>query len=150
MNKNALPKKWLLLVSNCCQKLAVPYNLWKNTRLQLFPEINHSTWKNGWLKLILQKNPVHLKEWITGYKCSLQRKWRNTLKNGQLQSAFWKKTLQLCFCSMFKTTWRKSSNPVLLSRPVEKISMVDWLLRFYSKFVSKKKFLQNLYSRLKF
>ena len=91
MNKNALPKKWLLLVSNCCQKLAVPYNLWKNTRLQLFPEINHSTWKNGWLKLILQKNPVHLKEWITGYKCSLQRKWRNTLKNGQLQSAFWKK-----------------------------------------------------------
>ena len=57
------------------------------------------------------------------------------------------KRLQSCFCSMFKTTGQKSSNPVLLSHPVEKVSMFDC---FYGKFVSKKKFLQNLYGKSKF
>ena len=69
---------------------------------------------------------------------------RNTLNNSNRR---FEKTLQSCFCSMFKKTGQKSLDPVLLSRLVEKISMID--RRFYLKLVSKKNFLQNLYGKIK-
>ena len=47
---------------------------------------------------------------------------RNTLNNSNRR---FEKTLQSCFCSMFKKTGQKSSDPVLLFRLVEKISMID-------------------------
>ena len=51
----------------------------------------HPTWKNGWLKLILQKKPVRLNERMAGCMASLQIKWHTTLKNERMQMVFWKK-----------------------------------------------------------
>ena len=52
---------------------------------------NHPTWKNGWLKLMLQKKLILLKNWMTSRYSSLQTKWHTTLKNGRQQVARWKK-----------------------------------------------------------
>ena len=81
----------------------------KEWMAQANPPKESSTFErmNNWIQMLSSKKMTqYFKEWTTPISVL-------------------KKTLQLCFCSMFKTMGQKSSNPVLLSRPVEKISMVD-------------------------
>ena len=58
------------------------------------PWENHPTWKDGWCKLILQKKPVRLKEWMIDRNSFVQI-WQTTLKNERLQADIWKNVLPL-------------------------------------------------------
>ena len=78
----------------------LPFFLWQN-QIPYIKE-NHPTWKNGWLKLILRKKPVRLKEWMTGRNFSLQMEWDTTLKNWRLQVVFWPKYFVLATGGLLK------------------------------------------------
>ena len=81
----------------------------KEWMAQANPPKESSTFErmNNWIQMLSSKKMTqYFKEWTTPISVLEKR-------------------LQSCFCSMFKTTGQKSSNAVLLSRPVEKISMVD-------------------------
>ena len=58
------------------------------------PWENHPTWKDGRCKLIVQKKPVRLKEWMIDRNSFLQI-WKTTLKNERLQADIWKNILPL-------------------------------------------------------